>query len=81
MMLIELTNKGSVPYCGSNDNNSTGVSLSGILCSFMLENILSAMHVDWDPLHLSLVRAIYYTYIYPNPNPVSMIATNELNCI
>ena len=25
MMLIELINKGSVPYCGSNDNNSTGV--------------------------------------------------------
>ena len=23
-MLIEFTNKGSVPYCGSNDNNSTG---------------------------------------------------------
>ena len=28
MMLIELINKGWVPYCGSNDNNSTGVSLS-----------------------------------------------------
>ena len=24
MMLIEFINKGSVPYCGSNDNNSTG---------------------------------------------------------
>ena len=53
MMLIELFNKGSVPYCGSNDNNSTGVSLSEILFSFMLEKILSAMHVDWDPPHLS----------------------------
>ena len=36
MMLIELINKDSVPYCGSNDNNSTGVSLSDILFSFML---------------------------------------------
>ena len=31
MMLIELINKGSVPCRGSNDNNSTGVSLSEIL--------------------------------------------------
>ena len=37
MMLKELINKGSVPYCGSNDNNSTGVSLSEIIFSFMLE--------------------------------------------
>ena len=36
MMLIQLINKGSVPYCGSNDNNSTGVSLYEILFSFML---------------------------------------------
>ena len=35
-MLIELINKGSVQYCGSNDNNSIGVSLSEILFSFML---------------------------------------------
>ena len=40
MMLIELINKGSVPYCGSNDNNSTGVSLSEILFSFMLEKYI-----------------------------------------
>ena len=31
MMLIELIDKGSVPYCGSKDDNSTGVSLSEIL--------------------------------------------------
>ena len=36
MMLIELINKGSVPYCGSNVDNSTGVSLSEILFSFIL---------------------------------------------
>ena len=63
MMLIELINKGSVPYCGSNDNNSTGVSLSEILFSFMLEKILSAMHVDWDPRHLSLVPC-YILHLY-----------------
>ena len=40
MMLIELINKGSVPYCGSNDNNPTGVSVSEILFSFMLEKYI-----------------------------------------
>ena len=40
MMLIELINKGSVPYCGSNDNNSTGLSLSEILFSFMSEKYI-----------------------------------------
>ena len=40
MMLLELINKGSVPYCGSNDNNSTGVSLSEILFSFILEKYI-----------------------------------------
>ena len=40
MMLIEVINKGSVPYCGSIDNNSTGVSLSDILFSFMLERYI-----------------------------------------
>ena len=39
MMLLELINKGSVPYCGSNDN-STGVSLSEFLFSFMLEKYI-----------------------------------------
>ena len=34
MMLIELINKGSVPYCGYNDNDLRGVSLSEILFSF-----------------------------------------------
>ena len=41
MMLTELINKGSVPYCGSsNDNNSTGVFLSGILFSFILQKYI-----------------------------------------
>ena len=40
MMLIELINKGSVPYIGSNDNNSTGDSLSEIFFSFMFEKYI-----------------------------------------
>ena len=40
MMLREVINKGSVLYCGSNDDNSTGVSLSEILLSFMLEKYI-----------------------------------------
>ena len=65
MMLVELINKGSVPYCGSNDNNSTGVTLSEILFSFMLENILSAMHVGWDPWHSSLVACYILLLLVP----------------
>ena len=40
MMLIEVINKGSVPYCVSNDNNSTGISQSEIVFSFMLEKYI-----------------------------------------
>ena len=40
MMLTELINKDSVPYCGFNGNNSARVSLSEILFSFMLEKYI-----------------------------------------
>ena len=40
LILLEVINKDSVPYCGSIDNNSTGVSLSEILFSFMLETYI-----------------------------------------
>ena len=40
MILIELINKGSVPYCGSYDNNSTGISLSEILFTLMLKKYI-----------------------------------------
>ena len=40
MVLMELINKGSVPNCGSNDNNSTWVSLSEISFSYMLEKYI-----------------------------------------
>ena len=40
LMLIEIINKGSVPYYGSHVSNSTGVFLSDILFSFMLEKYI-----------------------------------------
>ena len=40
IMLTELTNKGSVPCCGFNYDNSTGASLSEILFSIMLEKYI-----------------------------------------
>ena len=45
--MIELINKDLVPYCGSNDNNSTGVSLCEILFSFM-----SKKYIVCDPCGL-----------------------------
>ena len=63
MMLIEVIHEGSVPYCGCNDDNSTVVYLSEILFSFMLENILSAMHVDWDPPSFDSSNVVCYTYL------------------
>ena len=53
-MLINIIHNGSLP-----DSNSTtypmGASLSDIFFSFVLENILSTMNVDWGPPHLILV--------------------------
>ena len=40
MMLIEVINTGSVLYCDSNDNFSTGVSIFDILFSFMFEKCI-----------------------------------------
>ena len=40
MMLKELINRGSVPYCGSNDNDSKGVSLFDILFSSMSQKYI-----------------------------------------
>ena len=40
MILKELFEKGSVPYFGSSDDNSTGVYSSEILFSFMLEKYI-----------------------------------------
>ena len=37
MIPMELINKGLVPYCGSDNGNSTGISLSDPLFPCMLE--------------------------------------------
>ena len=54
LMLINIIHKGSLP-----DSNSTTypmrASLSDILFSFVLKNILSGMYGDLGPPHLSLV--------------------------
>ena len=64
MMLIQVANKGSVPYCGSNYNNSTGVSLSEILFSYMLEKYFVC---DWSGLRSPSIASntvLYITAIY-----------------
>ena len=40
MMLLGVVNKCSVPYCGSDDNNSTGVFPSEISFAIMLEKYI-----------------------------------------
>ena len=65
MMLIELINKGSVPYCGSNDNNSTGVSLSEILFSFILEKYIVCDACGLRSPSFESSSVLYdYTYLY-----------------
>ena len=54
LMLINIIHKGSMPD-SSSTIYPTGASLSDILFSFLFENVLSAMYVDWGPPHLSLV--------------------------
>ena len=64
LMLINIIHKGSLP-----DSNSTtypmGASLSDILFSLGLENILSTMYVDWGPPHLSLVVCYIFHPLIP----------------
>ena len=67
MMLIELINKGSVPYCASNDNNSTEVSLSEILFSFMLEKYIVCDACGLRYPHLSLVACYILHLLVPLP--------------
>ena len=66
MILIEVVDKSSVPYCGSNDNdnNSTGVSLSEILFSFILEKyiVCDACAVRSPAFESSSVLYITHTY-------------------
>ena len=62
MMPIKLINKGSVPYYCSNDDNLTGVSLSEILFSFMLENYIVC---DAYGLRSSSFESSSVSYITP----------------
>ena len=63
-MLIKLINKGSVPYCGSNDNNSTGISLSEILFSFMLEKYIVCDACGLRPPSFESSSVLYITPAY-----------------
>ena len=47
MLIVELINKGSVPYCDSDDNNSTGVSLlhSTSVLSFLYRRGLDTFYI------------------------------------
>ena len=63
-MLIELINKGSVPYCGSNDNNSTGVSLSEILFSFMSEKCIVSDACGLRSPNSNLVACYIHLYLF-----------------
>ena len=86
MMLIKLIKKGSVPYCCSNDNNSTGVSLSEILFSFMLEKYiyLRCMWTERDqpdvPQALgspvSMFSTLWYQSLCSPCSPVPMFPRN-----
>ena len=60
-MLIELINKDSVPYYGSNHNYSTGVSLSEILFSFMLEKYIACDACGLRPPSVEPSCVLYIT--------------------
>ena len=64
LMLINIIHKSSMP-----DSSSTtypmGASLSDILFSFVLENILSAMYADWGPPHSILVVCYIFHLLIP----------------
>ena len=67
LILIYVINMGAMSDSKST-TYPTGDSLSDILFSFVLENILSAMYVDWSPPHLRLVVVCYVLHL-PMPLP------------
>ena len=64
LMLKNIIHKGSMPD-SSSTTSPMGASLSDILFSFVLENILSAMYVDWGPPHLSPVVCHIFHLLTP----------------
>ena len=63
VMFREVISKDGATNCGSNDNNNcTGVSLSEIVFSFMLEN-----KIDRDLPHLNLVVCYILYLLIPLP--------------
>ena len=54
LMLIEVINKGSVPYYGSHVSNSTGVSLSDILFFIYVRKIY-CLQCMWTEIPLNWV--------------------------
>ena len=83
MMLIEVINKGSLPYCGVMMIITQGF-LYLISCSRLwYKNILSAMYVDWDRPHLSLVVCYVLHLLIPLPCRNSYIRHSRtvLSCV
>ena len=64
MMLIGLLNKGTVPYCGSDNNNSTGVSLSEISFPFMLEKYIISDACGLRSPSFESSSVLYHIYVY-----------------
>ena len=62
-MYYDASNKGSVPYCGHNDNNSRRVSLSEMLFSFMSEKTVCNACGLISPSFASS-RGVYITPTY-----------------
>ena len=95
MMLIKVINKGSEPCCGSNDKNSTGVSLSDILFSFMLEkyivcNVFGLRSPSCESSGVLYITPTYTTfkkvhvewnYILQPPKYLIIVVTNRFQYI
>ena len=67
MVLIEVINKSLIPYCGSNDNKSTRVSLSDILFSFMLEKYIVCNVCGQRSPFFVFSSVFYITPTYTSP--------------
>ena len=62
MILILVINKGPTPYCGSIDNDSTEVSLSEILFSFLLGWGRCALLLSWVSLCVHFFHSLIEFY-------------------